>query len=107
MKNKSILKLSLMKVAFMLILAIVVGSSCKKTEQPVAENTNTEVKTEINSVSNESLIKFLSITLNVDKKEISYDSAINEFIIRGHKFTRDQVKSDYSSANVYQSTFGK
>jgi CRISPR/Cas system-associated protein Cas10 (large subunit of type III CRISPR-Cas system) len=91
----------------MLTLVVVVGSSCKKTDQFVAENTNTEVKTEIDSVSNESLIKFLSITLNVDKKEISYDSAINEFIIRGHKFNRDQVKSDYSSANVYQSTFGK
>ena len=107
MKNKSILKLSLMKTAFMLMLVFAIGSSCKKNEQPVAENANPGVKTETDSVSNESLIKFLSITLNVDKKEISYDSAINEFTIRGHKFNRDQVKSDYSSANVYQSTFGK
>lgn len=107
MKKESDLRLSLLKAAFVLMLVFSIGTSCKKNEQNLVENASPEAKTEIDSVSNKNLIKFLSITLNVDKKEISYDSAINEFIIRGHKFNRDQVKSDYSSANVYQSTFGK
>lgn len=108
MKKQSILKFISIKIAFSAMLLCIVISSCKKESVPVAKSPVIETPVATGKVSNESLIKFLSITLEVEKSEIAFDSAKDEFIVRGQlKFDRTETEKHYNEANVYQAIHGK
>lgn len=108
MKEQSNLKLMSIKIAFSAILLSVVASSCKKETTPLVKPPVIETPIATDKVSNESLIKFLSITLEVEKSEITFDSAKDAFIVRGQlKFDRTETEKHYNEANVYQAIHGK
>jgi hypothetical protein len=107
MKKQTILRSFFSEMPLLLLVFSLGVSSCKKTEsapvsQPIVES---PVKTE--EVSEESLIKFLSISLGVEKSEITLDKSTNEFFVRGLKFSRTDTEMHYNKANVYQAIYGK
>lgn len=96
---------SFIKVPAQLLFVALIAIACKKDEKlPV------NVKKETSSLqksTNEKLIKFLSISLDVSKDEIVFDEEKNEFVIRGQKFNKVEVESNYEGANVYKTTYGE
>jgi len=101
MKTLTLKKNYLFKTLFVLII-VISASSCKKKDIIETLPTVKDLKV-VPSISTESLIKFLSITLDVKKSEIAFNPIDDEFIIRGQlKFTRNEIESNYKNANVYQ-----
>lgn len=90
-----------------LLLSATLLSACKKTEQVVAPADKTETPIPPYLVSNDKLVKFLSITLGVDKEEVILDEKNNEFSVRGLKFNRTETETRYLGANVYKATYGE
>lgn len=87
-----------------ILMSVTLVSSCKKTESTIVAP---EKPADSNSVSNEKLVKFLSITLGVGKEEVIFNEKCNEFNVRGHKFNRPELETRYLSANVYKATYGE
>lgn len=108
MKKHSNLKFLSISITFSVMLLSIVISSCKKEVVPVAKPPVVETPVATDKVSNESLIKFLSITLEVEKSEIAFDGAKDAFIVRGQlKLDRTETEKHYNEANVYQAIYGK
>lgn len=106
-KNTNFRKTYFVKIFSVFLLCAVLGSCKKKNEEEIKPVT-TDVKVSVSPVSNESLIKFLSITLDVQKTEISFNAADDEFIVRGQlKFRRAEIENHYNESNVYQTIYGK
>jgi hypothetical protein len=96
----------LIKVLYVLLL-LAAASSCKKSNE-VEAIPSIEASKVQSVVSNESLIKFLSITLDVQKSEIKFSPANDEFIVRGQlKFKRSLIEGHYNQSNIYQTTYGQ
>ena len=87
------------------LLVFMTISSCKKDEVNITPSIDNIYP--VSSVSKESLVKFLSITLGVQKSEITYISKYDEFIIRELKFGRIETEDHYKNANVYHATYGE
>jgi len=93
-------------IVLAILFSFVGLSSCKKKEvvEPIVIDTPKDVE----AVSNESLIKFLSISFGVPKDETVYDKYNQEFILRGKlRLKRTEVEDYYKNANVYQAIYGK
>ena len=93
-------------VAFAILISFVALTSCKKNEaiEPIVTDTINGVE----AVSNESLIKFLSISLSVPKEEIIFDADNQEFVLWGKlRLKRSETEEHYKNANVYQAIYGK
>lgn len=108
MKKTTILRRPYLVKVFSVLLLIAVVSSCKKKDELEVVPAPSTEKSDTNTASNESLIKFLSINLGVEKSEIVFNTKNDEFIVRGSlKFSRTEIANLYQDANVYQSTYGK
>ena len=100
-------KIYLVEIVSVLLLCLTV-SSCKKKDEMKASPSASEEKNQTAKVSNDSLIKFLSITLDVKKTEIDFNPTSDEFIVRGKlKFSRTEIEDRYNHSNVYQTIYGK
>jgi len=88
-----------LKIVFYVILTTTVVS-CAKDKSKVTDTTKVEQKTDYTKI-----IKFLSITLNVDKSEIKLNKESGEFIIRGDKYNIDEVTERYNNSNEYKAKY--
>ena len=105
MKEKFTRTSPLTTMTLSLLMAMTFLSACKKSES-IMEPGKIEKPTESNAVSNEKLVKYLSITLGVSKEEVIFDKKNNEFNVRGHKLSRTETEENYLAANVYRATYG-
>lgn len=82
-------------------------SSCEKEEVVLVKEPISTTPGTVNTVSDEHLLKFLSICLGVQISEISYLKDSNEFLIRNIKFNRTEMENFYLSANIYRAEHGE
>ncbi|MCX2450890.1 hypothetical protein OQX61_06340 [Pedobacter sp. PLR] len=87
-------------------LATIALSACEKDESIKKDSKEIAIE-KIDAVSEASLLKFLSISLDVDIEEINYDKSNNEYIIRGNKFNKTEMEKIYLDANIYHKEYGK
>jgi len=106
MKEKFTRTNPLTTMTLSLLMAMTFLSACKKSESTIMESGKIEKPTEPNAVSNEKLVKYLSITLGVSKEEVIFDKKNNGFNVRGHKLSRTETEENYLAANVYRATYG-
>lgn len=107
MKKNNVFRLVLPKTTLALMFVVFSFSSCDKEEvllvkEPVITNPGT-----VNTVSDEHLLKFLSICLGVQISEISYLKDSNEYLIRNIKFNRTEIEGHYLMANIYRAEHGE
>jgi hypothetical protein len=95
------------KVALSGLLVTTFFSSCEKNENLKSNVTDSSSSTKSNVTPDSSLIKFLSISLNVKKSEITFDDKKSDYVIRGLRFNKTDIDSTYKKANVYQLKYGK
>ena len=106
MKEKFTRTSLLTTLTLSLLMTMTFLSACKKSESTVPAPEGIEKPQETYAVSNERLVKYLSITLGVSKEEVIFNKEINEFNVRGHKFNRTETEANYLAANVYRATYG-
>jgi len=107
MERNIIFKLFCSGIAFPVLLITLTVSSCKKNEQAEVKQVSGALPSQGSIVPNDKLIKFLEISLQVEKGEVSFDTVSNEFEVGGIRLSRLDVQKHYEEANIYQATYGK
>lgn len=107
MRKLNYFKLSLSKISMLLLVFGASFSSCKKDDSTAVNNPKLVIPSTVNKVSDEKLIKFLSISLGVQKEEIFYLKDSNEFLIRNIRFNRVEMEDFYINANIYHAEYGE
>ncbi|MCX2482107.1 hypothetical protein [Pedobacter sp. MR2016-24] len=80
------------------LLFMTMSFGCKKETNNGSDLENQVVS--INKSDDDKVLKFLSISLGIDKQEIVTSG--KNYIIREHKFNRDSVQAQYDRANEYK-----
>jgi hypothetical protein len=107
MKRHLFKKLFLTKAIVGGLLIIATFASCEKNQSTKGEVTTGPTTRIAASTPDSSLVKFLSITLGVNKTEVKFEEETGNYVIRGNKFPKADIDSTYKKANVYQLKHGK
>lgn len=107
MKKNNVFRFVLSKTTLALMFVVFSFSSCEKEEVALVKEPVLTSPDIVNTVSDERLLKFLSISLGVQISEISYLKDSNEFLIRNIKFNRTEMEDFYLNANIYRAEHGE
>jgi len=100
MKN---LKIKTLKIAVVAVAIATTVLSCKKKELDTVYIKQQEIN-EVEIKTLEKLTRYLAISINVEIKEITYDSIKNEFNVRKGVYivSRKDIEASYVVANEYK-----
>ena len=107
MKKNNVFRFVLPRIRLALLFVVFSFSSCEKEEIVLVKEPVIITPGTVNTVSDEHLLKFLSISLGVQISEISYLKDSNEYLIRNLKFNRTEIEGHYLMANIYRAEHGE